>query len=303
MKKIQEIIFHPGSKEEILPDFMPDFSYIASWVESDRYMGCFAPWHWHKAVELFYIENGTLEYHTPEGKILFSKGSGGMVNSNILHMTKVASQTRQTTQLLHIFDTCLISGEQGSRIEQKYTMPVITAPQIEIISLHPDHFAQAEILKLIRNSFYLSSKEFGFEVRLRAALSEIWLRIFEQVHPLLDKQKRVNKNNDKIKSLMIYVHEHYSEKISIAELAASAFLSERECFRVFHNCLHITPMEYIKNYRLQMACQMLARRNDSITAISHACGLGSSSYLGKIFREYMNCTPSEYRQKWQDCDI
>ena len=273
MKKIQEIIFHPGSKEEILPDFMPDFPYIASWVESDRYMGCFAPWHWHKAVELFYIENGTLEYHTPEGKILFSKGSGGMVNSNILHMTKVASQTRQTTQLLHIFDTCLISGEQGSRIEQKYTMPVITAPQIEIISLHPDHFAQAEILKLIRNSFYLSSKEFGFEVRLRAALSEIWLRIFEQVHPLLDKQKRVNKNNDKIKSLMIYVHEHYSEKISIAELAASAFLSERECFRVFHNCLHITPMEYIKNYRLQMACQMLARMNDSITAISHACGL------------------------------
>ena len=69
MKKIQEIIFHPGSKEEILPDFMPDFPYIASWVESDRYMGCFAPWHWHKAVELFYIENGTLEYHTPEGKI------------------------------------------------------------------------------------------------------------------------------------------------------------------------------------------------------------------------------------------
>ncbi|HJF55858.1 MAG TPA: AraC family transcriptional regulator, partial [Anaerotruncus colihominis] len=54
MKKIQEIIFHPGSKEEILPDFMPDFPYIASWVESDRYMGCFAPWHWHKAVELFY---------------------------------------------------------------------------------------------------------------------------------------------------------------------------------------------------------------------------------------------------------
>lgn len=170
MKKIQEIIFHPGSKEEILPDFMPDFPYIASWVESDRYMGCFAPWHWHKAVELFYIENGTLEYHTPEGKILFSKGSGGMVNSNILHMTKVASQTRQTTQLLHIFDTCLISGEQGSRIEQKYTMPVITAPQIEIISLHPDHFAQAEILKLIRNSFYLSSKEFGFEVMAAGCL-------------------------------------------------------------------------------------------------------------------------------------
>ena len=97
---------------------------------------------------------------------------------------------------------------------------------------------------------------------------------------------------------MIYVHQHYSEKLVISQLASAVFLSERECFRIFQECLHMTPMQYIQNYRLQMACQMLAETRASVTEISHACGLGSSSsYFGKVFREYMNCTPGEYRQK------
>ena len=62
-------------------------------------------------------------------------------------------------------------------------------------------------------------------------------------------------------------------------------------FRVFHDCLHTTPVEYIKAYRLQAACRMLVRGQEPVTVISHACGLGSSSYFGKVFREYAHCTP------------
>ena len=147
------------------------------------------------------------------------------------------------------------------------------------------------------HTFDISEKEFGFEIHLRAVLSEIWIRIFQQAVPLLAQPPKLRKNNDKIKDLMIYVHQHYSEKLVISQLASAVFLSERECFRIFQECLHMTPMQYIQNYRLQMACQMLAETRASVTEISHACGLGSSSYFGKVFREYMNCTPGEYRQK------
>lgn len=41
---------------------------------------------------------------------------------------------------------------------------------------------------------------------------------------------------------------------------------------------------------------MLINGQDTITDIGHACGLGKSSYLGKIFRKYQNCTPIEYRK-------
>ena len=53
MKLIRGIEFCAGSREERLPDFAPDFPYIASRVEMDFYPERFVPWHWHSAVELF----------------------------------------------------------------------------------------------------------------------------------------------------------------------------------------------------------------------------------------------------------
>lgn len=303
MKNIHNIEFYNGTKEELLPGFEKDFPYIASRAELDKYIECYVPWHWHRTVELFYVESGSIEYDTPKGKMLFPAGSGGMVNSNVLHMTKAISQRERNVQLLHIFDVSLLAGEQGSRIEQKYIAPVITAVQIEIIPLFPGNREDERILKLLIDSFRLSSEEFGYEIKLREALAQIWLMLFELSSSMREKKDGYSKSNDKIKLMMIYIHEHYREKISIADLAAAAYLSERECYRVFHDCLHMTPVEYITSYRLQVACQMLAKSQETVTFISHECGLGSSSYFGKVFREYAHCSPIEYRKKWQNSDI
>lgn len=303
MRVVHSIEFHSGSKEEKLPGFSDDFPYIASRVELDRYMGRLVPWHWHKAIELFYMESGELEYVTPKGKIVFPAGSGGMVNSNVLHMTKANGEQDKNIQLLHIFDTSFIAGEQGNLIGQKYVMPIVAAPQLEMIALHPGDPVQAKVLESIEKSFRLSEQDFGYEMRLRGALSEIWLSLFELSRQAMGEKGEYDKKNDKIKLMMIYVHEHYADKIEVRELAAAAFLSERECFRVFRDCLHMTPIEYMRNYRLQMACRMLANGDEPVTFIGHACGLGSSSYFGKIFREYMGCTPLQYRYKWQNSDI
>ena len=303
MKDIHNIEFYTGTKEELLPGFEKDFPYIASRAELDKYIERYVPWHWHRTVELFYVESGSIEYDTPKGKILFPAGSGGMVNSNVLHMTKAISQREKNVQLLHIFDVSLLAGEQGSRIEQKYITPVITAVQIEIIPLFPGNKEEERILKLLADSFRLSSDEFGYEIRLREALAQIWLMLFELSSSMREKKDGYSKSNDKIKLMMIYIHEHYREKISIQKLATAAYLSERECYRVFHDCLHMTPVEYITSYRLQVACQMLAKSQETVTFISHECGLGSSSYFGKVFREYAHCSPIEYRKKWQNSDI
>ncbi|EGO65943.1 AraC family transcriptional regulator [Acetonema longum] len=302
MKDIHDIKFQNGTKQELLSDLTPDFPYIASRVELDKFTGCFVPWHWHKEVELFYLQSGVLEYYTSKGKTVFPAGSGGLINSNILHMTR-AQDSMNTVQFLHIFDTSFIAGKQGSRMEQRYITPIIAAPQIEIIALYPDHLAQIQLLNKIHESFNLSESDFGYEMKLRAILSDIWLHLLTMSLSSLEKKGHYNKINDKIKLMMIYIHEHYAEKISIAEIAAAAFSSERECFRAFRHCLHMTPAEYIKSYRLQMACSMLAESRESITGISHACGLGSSSYFGQVFREHIGCTPIEYRKKWRNSDI
>ena len=145
-----------GSREESLPGFSSDFPYIASRAELDKYPGQFVPWHWHQAVELFFIESGSLEYYTPGGTVFFPSGSGGMVNSNVLHRTRTASAYGKNVQLLHIFDVSLLDGGQGSRIGQKYIFPVVSDSELELISFSPAHPREEKILELIRGSFQLS---------------------------------------------------------------------------------------------------------------------------------------------------
>ena len=111
MNTIRGIELCTGSREELLPGFARDFPYIATRAELDDYL---VPWHWHKTVELFYVESGSLEYHTPGGRVVFGAGSGGMVNRDVLHMTKPLCRTQKNIQLLHIFDPSLLGGEPGS---------------------------------------------------------------------------------------------------------------------------------------------------------------------------------------------
>ncbi|MBM6801943.1 helix-turn-helix transcriptional regulator [Mediterraneibacter glycyrrhizinilyticus] len=302
MQIIHSIQLHSGSNEENLPGFTPEFPYIASRAELDHYREFFVPWHWHKAVELFYMESGEIRYHTPGGTEVFPAGTGGMVNSNVLHMTEMLSRTEENVQYLHIFDPVLIAGAYGNLIEKKYVTPLAAASQLELIRLTPDIPEQAEILTMIRQAFRLDENEFGYEVSLRNALSQIWLKLLELSSSELIHEETApdRKADDKIKTMMIYIHDHFAEKISVRDLAEAAFLSERECYRVFQSCLHMTPTEYLTSIRLQMACRMLAETRESVTDIGHACGLGSSSYFGKTFREHTGYAPLEYRRKWQD---
>ena len=103
--------------------------------------------------------------------------------------------------------------------------------------------------------------------------------------------------------MIIYIQEHFWDKVSVKDIASAAFISERECYRTFSECLHATPLGYLRNYRLQQACRMLTQGQDAVTAVSHACGLGSSSYFGSVFKENFGCSPMEYRKRWQNHDI
>lgn len=302
MQNVRSIQIHEESNEELLPGFSLDFPYIASCAELDKYIEPATPWHWHRTVELFYMESGTLEYTTPNGKWTFPAGSGGFVNSNVLHTSKVIPSGEETIQLLHLFDSELLAGVQTSRMDAKYIRPLTSATGIEMIALSSEVPQQAALLEKIRKAFDLDEGSWGYEFTLRHQLTEIWLELFELVRGDLEANPKINASDEKMKAMMRFIHAYYHESISVEDIAKEAHISKRVCFRLFQENLHMTPLEYMTSYRLRKACQRLANTNESITQIAYNCGLGSSSYFGKIFRERYGCTPAAYRKDWHDCD-
>lgn len=300
MQHVKGIQIHEESSEELLPGFSQDFPYIASCAELDKYADSIVPWHWHNAVELFYMEKGSVEYETPGGRLVFPEGSGGLVNSNVLHKTRILTYPQTTTQKLHIFDPAFLSGQSGGRIQRTYFLPMLADPMLEVLPLSPERPEEALILELIQNAFLYNEQEAGYEINLQRALLDIWLKLYRLYRQAESPHYRKSRNLDAAKRMMLYIREHLADPITVRDLAESSFLSERECYRIFRECLHTTPTKYIISCRLQEACRRLTGSTASVTEIAYGCGFGSGSYFSRLFAREMGCTPNEYRISWQD---
>ncbi len=95
-----------------------------------------------------------------------------MLNTIVLHRTKPVDNN--TVQLLLIFDSALISEKSDSRIDQKYISPLISEGA-EMMPLTAGIYEQKVLPDKIREVFYLSEQAFGYEIKLREAMSDIWV--------------------------------------------------------------------------------------------------------------------------------
>lgn len=113
MLHVTGIDLNPDSREEHLPGYTPNFPHIASLVQGARYFGGKASWHWHESVELFYVRKGAILYRTPHCEHVMRAGSGGMVNSNVLHSTQILKPEADLELVLHLFSPALVAGVPG----------------------------------------------------------------------------------------------------------------------------------------------------------------------------------------------
>ena len=183
MLHVTGIDLNPDSREEHLPGYTPNFPHIASLVQGARYFGGKASWHWHESVELFYVRKGAILYRTPHCEHVMRAGSGGMVNSNVLPSTQILKPEADLELVLHLFSPALVAGVPGSTVEEQYVRPLVQDKEKELILLDPADAAQTETLTMLRKTFDLDETAYGYELRLQAALSEIWAHLAAQAHP------------------------------------------------------------------------------------------------------------------------
>lgn len=169
MLHVTGIDLNPDSREEHLPGYTPNFPHIASLVQGARYFGGKASWHWHESVELFYVRKGAILYRTPHCEHVMRAGSGGMVNSNVLHSTQILKPEADLELVLHLFSPALVAGVPGGTVEEQYVRPLVQDKEKELILLDPADAAQTETLTMLRKTFDLDETAYGYELRLQAA--------------------------------------------------------------------------------------------------------------------------------------
>ena len=112
-------------------------------------------------------------------------------------------------------------------------------------------------------------------------------------------QLDAGKNNRHAKTYIAkatyYIHEHYSEEITLHSLAVLLGLTETYVSHLFKKELNLTFSAYLSMFRITKASNLMAETDLSIREIAEEVGYRDSLYFSRAFRKYMGQSPSEFR--------
>lgn len=94
-----------------------------------------------------------------------------------------------------------------------------------------------------------------------------------------------------------YINQHYTDRFHIPKLAQMCAMSETAYRKRFRAITGMSPIQYINHLKIKKACQMLRSGDMRPEDICDFLNFYSLPYFYKVFRDYMGCTPNEYRNQ------
>ena len=253
-------------------------------------------WHWHQEFEFILLAEGDSVVTIGGEKYLAKEGDGVFINSEVLHAGFLAD-TPTCRYHSYVFHPALIGGGFESVFWNRYLYPLIENKSLQGFYLNKDIPEHKELLDALEHAWQCIAKDTpGFEFTVREALSKL---IFSICTNSQTQQKapspKMLRDGERMKLMMQFISEHFSEEIIIADLAESALISESEVLRCFHNTIDSTPIQYVKQFRIHKAAALLSSTDLKITEIGSFCGFQEMSYFAKSFKKIYGCTPTQYR--------
>ncbi|HJB28172.1 MAG TPA: AraC family transcriptional regulator [Candidatus Blautia faecavium] len=281
------------NQQETVEGLHTEFPYVLHRVElRDTKI----PWHWHEELEFNYVVSGRAKVATTDKSYILHQDEACFINSNVLSIMVTEEAGKSCRIDSHLFHPVFLGGHFRSLFETKYLSPVLQNRNADLLAIRGENADERKLLKKLKHLAQIQEKN-DVEFETRNILSEIWLLLIQEIKNLNYPQISARwEKKERIQTMMAFIHENYSEKLTLEEIADSALVSKRECLRCFQESIHKTPFAYLKEYRIEMAEKLLKTTELSVMEIGLRTGFSNNAYFGKTFKEVTGKTPGEYRK-------
>ena len=253
--------------------------------------------HTHDFEELLLVVNGTGSYLTPTGRYQLEQGDifllhpgqvHGFTNQHHLEIYNVLWRSPDLT-----FDFGALTSMPGYHLFfQLEPKSREKAKFRQHLHLNAEQLARAKsLIEQIQGE--LNTCGDGYRTMVYALLSQLFVLICRVcVNPENEKRGGLQK----IAGVIQYMSEHYAKELTHAQLAKLASMSGATFSRHFRLATGESPMEYLRNLRLNQAEKLLRTTRLPLSEISDNCGFCDSNYFIMCFRQRYNITPHRYRK-------
>jgi YesN/AraC family two-component response regulator len=236
--------------------------------------------NWHENLEVQRCRVGEGQVLL-DGKIInFARGDIIVANSGVLHHTG--------TENLIEYDCIILDTEfcRQSGID-------VTETRFN------EHFDDDEISEIFLEIKKIREKGgIAAIAKQRMLALQLLIRLCEaHTEPCNAPQTNIGAHKT-VTDAITYIHQHYSERITLDCISKSIFANKYTLSRIFKKMTGQTVVGYVNGYRCKQATRLI-REGYRINESARLCGFSNMSFFTKAFKHYVGCLPSEYKKMTQ----
>lgn len=112
----------------------------------------------------------------------------------------------------------------------------------------------------------------------------------------VDRRDVTGVGHPNIRRALAFVREHFTEAITLADVAHEAALSRFHFCRLFHHEVGVSLREYLQEIRVGRAKALLVDRHVTVSEVAYAVGFNDLSHFDRIFNRKVGRSPTAYRR-------
>lgn len=254
----------------------------------------FVACHWQEDHEIIRVMNGNIELRLDGSAYIISAGDIVFINPGQIHQLK--GLTADAMYYAYVFPMSALAFEHRD-ITQVQVLETLLERKVGFPTLitHED-INYTSVLSIIDAIIDCNlQKNYLYELDTKIHLLKLIC--------LLKKEDRFvsyysTKQTDTCKKILLYIQEHFSEKLLISDVATAVGLSENYFSAFFTEHFSMGFVNYLTAYRIEQACTLLETTDKSIMEIALSVGFDSVSYFVQRFASIRNITPNKYRNRY-----
>ena len=276
--------------EAIAPDFGHSFTYHKFNAQKPNKNNV---WHYHPELELVYVNGGTVRRQIGSHVSYYTQGDLILIGSNLPHCGFTDASTGNSSESVVQMKADFLGSD------------FFSIPEMSKISRL---FEKAKGGIAFKGS---AKKKIGEKIEILEYKSEFQrlLAILNVLHELASTEEYEilnadhlaveldSKENDRINIIFNYVKEHYQEPISLETMADLVHMTVPSFCRYFKKVTNKTFIQFVNEYRLVHASNLLSENKLSITEICFESGFNNFSHFNKSFKSFTGMSPSKYRNE------
>ena len=247
--------------------------------------------HHHDFYEVYFFLSGNVQYNIESRSYLLTPGDVLLISPMELHQPMFGPEQREYERIVLWIDKQFLEG--FSLPGETFTDCFATEVPNHSNLLRPEGVSRQFLLFLLEQLISeASSTEPYQEVCALSYLAQI-LVLLNRLS-LQQRQENVVPTPDTtVYNILGYINEHYSENLTLDDLANRFFISKYHLSREFQRLVGTSVHRYIVQKRLVMAKQMLSAGKPS-SEVYQNCGFGDYSNFYRAFKAEYQISPKEY---------